>query len=169
MGCVYVVQGKAGIIKVGSTKNFQRRLYALKREFRKFGDEVAHWFKCDDLEKHDSAERRTLSKLRGLFEPYSGKEWFSSGSFDEAVLAANIATEEARFDRYWVAPVVTDEERAQRRLGHIARKIKEQKDRADRFAAHRAEVDARRALRLIRRAEIAARFAPTPTPENTNA
>lgn len=163
MGCIYVVEGNLGIIKVGCTRNFKGRLYALKRDFKKFGDEVCRFFKGDELQRHESAESRLIGKLKGSFEQYYGKEWFT-GSFDDAVQAAIIATEEARFYCYWECPVVTDEQREANRLGNIARKIKEKKDKADRHAAFRIAVDARKALRVKRREEIAARFshlAPT--------
>lgn len=160
MDCIYVVHGHGGLIKVGRSTNFKRRLPALRQEFKRYGDEVVGFTSFNLFDDHQAfcAERDLLDKLNGHLEPYAGREWFQ-GDAHIAIEAAAITAQEELFRKpRYRRPRMSSEEMERLTL----KRARERAELAIRQAAHtasyQAEKEARRERRELRRAEIAQRL-----------
>lgn len=91
---LYVVQGRNGLIKIGCTSDFKRRLVQLKAIFRRFGDEPVRHQVFAEMAYAHGAESATLRLMEeGGFAPVHGREWFAGVNFDAACEMAAKGTE----------------------------------------------------------------------------
>lgn len=161
MACIYLACGRDGLVKIGRTSDFKRRLTSLRKEFKRFGNEInfAHTFGELTDRVSEVAERKLIDKLSGVFEQYSGREWFI-GDARSAFQAAAIASQESFFAKPLpVWPKLTPEEVERRRREAIALRERIAQAKRARMAERKVEVAQRRALRETRRREIALREA----------
>jgi hypothetical protein len=92
MPCLYIAQGVGGLIKAGMTSNIKNRLGCLRWSFRKYGDQLARYTTCEELESIGYAERDAQYELAQLASKRIGREWFHGVNFDEAVSIARAQT-----------------------------------------------------------------------------
>lgn len=147
MESLYVVQGSGGLLKVGRTCNFPRRLKMLRREFKAKGDKVLRHLVIEPLHEAQYPEWRLISALKQSYPQHSGREWFDGADFDDAV---RLATAICGADRARQAYLRSEEWAAGKaqREADLAALISE------RDAQRQAEIDYRRqreARRLERR------------------
>jgi predicted GIY-YIG superfamily endonuclease len=92
----YVAQGENGLLKVGVTSNFRRRIHTLRKKFAEKGDTLARYHACDRIEMATTVEWRLIHACRVRFVPHSGREWYVAGDFDAIVDIAIATTNEYR-------------------------------------------------------------------------
>lgn len=91
MSHVYVAQGRYGLLKIGATERPPaERQRSLRKEFVARGDAMAR-FQAVAITgiKAAAVESALLAAVGGREQIASGREWFRSGSFDNAVRAAH--------------------------------------------------------------------------------
>lgn len=159
MACIYVAYGREGLVKVGRTSNFKRRIASLKKEFGRFGNVILSAQAFDELSDRKAAiaEYRLIFKLQGALEQYYGREWFV-GDPMVACQAAAITSHEVFFSRP-ERPRPTPEQLEKWRKARVEMLEKIAKERAEYSAARRKQIEDRRTLRETRRREVAEREA----------
>lgn len=96
----YVAEGDGGLLKVGFTKNFARRLHKLRQEFKARGDVLARYHACEFIEAAKTVECVLIATLKKTLDRHSGREWFVRGDFAAAVALANEETANWASHRY---------------------------------------------------------------------
>jgi hypothetical protein len=154
MSEIYVASGVDGLVKIGSTKDFSRRLPALKQAFKRIGNQLVEYKTFGPLTDDEAsfAERFALNHVRPIFSLYHGREWFL-GSFEFAVGAADMAIAQVPLRPIFHIQPESDEDRAARLLMRDRRRAEAER----RLADHKRGVEERKALRELRKRQIAER------------
>jgi hypothetical protein len=154
MSEIYVAKGVDGLVKIGSTKDFSRRLPALKQAFKRIGNQLVEYKTFGPLTDDEAsfAERFALNHVRPIFSMYHGREWFL-GSFESAVGAAAMAMAQVPFRPVFNIQPESDEARAARLSMRDFKRAETERH----LAAHRRGVAERKALRELRKRQIAER------------
>lgn len=111
METIYVAQARCGLLKVGRTTNPDKRLLALRKEFRQKGAELARYVPCEPTTNGYLAERMLIDLFAERLPPHSGREWFIGGEFDNAARAAREISDYVR-ETSKEPPVMSREELA---------------------------------------------------------
>ena len=151
--CIYVAQGDR-LLKVGKTNSVKSRKAALKTEFAKWGDSITSFQEFQVAGGLYAAEMQLIRLTGEVRKPFSGREWFESGDFDEVVEFARSAVVYASSFNYKTPKPLSKAKQiaidAERKLKLETEKIR----RAEWVIKSKADKAARKFLRTLRRIEV---------------
>jgi len=160
MSHIYVAHGAGRIIKIGRSKQVDRRLRGVRKQFKLFGSELIEWRQFEVPEVAAHACEYSGIRAFEVFDPYFGREWFV-GDFDRAVaIIETVMPASIAIAIEWAKnnPPLTPEQRAARDADRAARAAQQRAAEAERRQKRINGMVERRRLRETRKAEIALRL-----------
>jgi hypothetical protein len=139
----YVAIGEGGLLKVGHSRNAQRRIFKLRGEFKAKGDVLKEMHICKHIEFY--VEYRLIEFCSQTYQRHSGREWFIKGDFQRTAQVADELTK--KWEKYRRPKPLSEAEREALRNQYIVEKA--ERDAA--WKRRRAEVEARSRARNFQR------------------